>query len=146
MNLHNAENEIEQIGDQWHKLLFLYKNEILINQLALLDPKIKVLNLNLLLSESLINLPKGQYSLYIEEIIQNFLYDQSKIYIFQHFEILFDPVLQIHPIRLFENISKRNKLIVIWPGLYENGILNYAEVGHPEYFTCSDYEGKVIVN
>lgn len=146
MNLPNLKIEIQKMENRWHKLLFLCQNEVLEGQLANLDTKIEVLNLNLMLSESLINTPKNKYPLYVEEIVQNLLHDSSKIYLLQHIEMLFDPILQTHPIRLLENVSKRNKLIVIWPGAYENGILIYAENGHPEYFICSDFEGKVIMN
>jgi len=146
MILHNLKLELQQMENQWHKILFLCNDTGLERQLKKLEQRIEVLNLNRMLSELLINIPKKKYPLYVEEILQNFLNDQSKLYLLQHIEILFDPVLQINPVRLLENISKRNRLIIKWPGKYTNGILIYAESGHPEYFTCSDFEGKVIVN
>ncbi|MEV5114450.1 BREX-3 system P-loop-containing protein BrxF [Peribacillus frigoritolerans] len=146
MNLTNLKMEIQQMENQWHKLLFLCGECILDEQLLSLDKNIEVLNLNLLLSEALMDIPKIKYPFYVEEIVRNWFHDKTKTYFLQHIDILFDSVLQTHPIRLLENISKRNRIIVMWPGTYESGILKYAESGHPEYFTCADFEGKVILN
>jgi hypothetical protein len=146
MNLANLKIEIQQMQNQWHKLLFLCNGGVLTEQLLSADKNIEVLNLNLLLSEALLEKTKSKYPLYVEEIVQNLTLDGSKTYVLQHIDILFDPVLQTHPIRLLENLSKRNRLIVIWPGTYENETFKYAESGHPEYFICSNFEGKVIIN
>lgn len=146
MNLANLKIEIQQLKDQWHKLLFLSNNREFVNHLINTDKNIEVLNLNLLLSEALLDIPKSKYPLYVEDIIRKLFHDSTKTYVLNHIDILFDPALQTHPIRLLENISKLNMLVVIWPGTFENGLLKYAESGHPEYFICSDFEGKLILN
>lgn len=130
----------------WHKLIFIGNVESIAEQIASLNSDIEVLNVNLILSESLVTVSKNKYPLYVEEVMQHKINNPSKIYLLQYIDILFDPALQINPIRLLENISKRNNLIVIWPGVYKNGQLIYAENGHPEYYSNSKFEGKVITN
>lgn len=146
MVLSKLSNEIGKMDSHWHKLLFLCHTEVEARQIHNLSKNIEILNLNLLLSKSLLEIPKAKYPMYVEEFVRALIPDPSKVYVLEHIDILFDPALQIHPIRLLENISKQMKLMVIWPGVYENGKLSYAESGHPEYFTCGDFEGKVILN
>jgi hypothetical protein len=103
------------------------------------------LNLNRHLSEKLQNIPKASYPLQVGEILNKWMeeYEEAS-FCLGDMEILFDKQLQQHPIRLLENISKRFKLIVCWPGQYDGKSLTYAIPAHPEYFTCSDFEGIVI--
>lgn len=144
MNALKLEQEIQRFDYQWHKLLFLCNVRSIDDFSFDLDAKFEVINVNLILSECLLCIPSKKYSLYVEESIQKIVWDDSKIYVLHHIEILFDLVLQTHPIRLLENISKRNRVIIIWPGVYEEGTLIYGEIGHPEYFRCSNFEGNVI--
>lgn len=95
------------------------------------------------MSEGLLPVSKEQYPLVVDDIFINTLNDRNCIYYLQNINILFDPQLKIHPIRLLENLSKTYKLVVEWPGNFHNDKLIYAKYGHPEYFTCSDYEGKI---
>lgn len=145
MNIHSLKNDIEQIGSWYHKLIFLVnRHENLHTTLPFLDKYEKV-NVNRILSEDLVTVPKQQYPLYIDEFLSRNFRDKERIYLLHNIDILFDPVLQIHPIRLLENLSKTYPLIVEWPGRYVDGQLIYAEFGHPEYFICQDFEGKVYI-
>lgn len=146
MDFHLLKNEIENMSSWWHKLIFICNVESIVDQIVSLNSDIEVLNVNLILSESLVSVSKNKYPLYVEDVMQQKINNSSKIYLLQYIDILFDPVLQINPIRLLENISKRNKLIVIWPGVYKKEHLIYAENGHPEYYSNSNFEGKVITN
>ncbi|MDC7724455.1 BREX-3 system P-loop-containing protein BrxF [Priestia megaterium] len=140
----NLTVEIQQMDNWWHKLIFICNREVSLEQLVNLNISIEVLNLNLILSEELSIIPKIKYPIYVEEIIQKRFDNRDNIYVFQHIDILFDPILQTHPIRLFENMSKQNKLIILWPGIYKDGKLIYAESGHPEHFICSEFEGEIM--
>src|SRR5699024_12544364 len=93
----------------------------------------------------LIVVPNNRSSFNVLNILQIQLSDIQKVYLYNRIDIVFVPSLQINPVRLFENLSKENKIIVTWPGIYHDGKLVYAEYGHPEYFTCDDFEGEVIV-
>lgn len=145
MNNHQFKKDILQLSDWYHKLIFLvgdYKKNTKTSEFI---NGYELINVNPLLSEKLLNISQSKYPLYIKDYMEDFMLDQSKIYVLEMIDILFDPALQIHPIRLLENLSKAYKLIVIWPGEYSNSQLSYAEYGHPEYFSCKDFEGKVYV-
>lgn len=143
--MYSLKNYIQQFHNWYHKLIFLVnRNESLNTTIPLLEQYEK-LNVNRVLSENLVSLPKQRYPMYVEEILRQPLKDKENVYILQHIDILFDPVLQIHPIRLLENLSKTYPLIVEWPGRYVDGQLIYAELGHPEYFICKDFEGKIFI-
>lgn len=145
MNLHSLKNDINQIDDWYHKLIFIVdRNEQFHTRIPLLDDYVKV-NVNRVLSESLISIPKQKYPMYIDELLEKVLKSKEDIYILQHNDILFDPVLQTNLVRLLENLSKTYKLIVEWPGKYVDGRLIYAEYGHPEYFVSGNFEGKVHI-
>ena len=145
MNIHSLKNDISQMDGWYHKLIFIVdRNEQFHTRIPLLNDYEKV-NVNRMLSESLISIPKQKYPMYIDELLEKVLKNKENIYILQHVDILFDPVLQINPVRLLENFSKTYKLIVEWPGRYVDGRLIYAEYGHPEYFVSDDFEGKVYI-
>ncbi|MGE0977109.1 virulence associated protein [Bacillus cereus] len=146
MDFHLLKNEIENMSSWWHKLIFICNVESIVDRIVSLNSDIEVLNVNLILSESLVSVSKNKYPLYVEDVMQHKINNSSKIYLLQYIDILFDPDLQINSIRLLENISKRNNLIVIWPGVYKNGQLMYAESGHPEYYSNGNFEGKAITN
>lgn len=144
MNLHVLNTEIRNMDNWWHKLIFVCDDMDFKELCSQLHEDIDILNLNLAISERLINVTKGKHPLYIEEILQDATHNLTRIYCLVHIDILFDPSLQTNSIRLLENLSKRRRLIVMWPGSYRDGKLIYAESEHPEYFVCEDFEGKVI--
>ena len=145
MNNHQFKNDVLHLDTWYHKLIYIVgdytKNTKTLEKLI----DYERINVNLLLSEKLLNIPRNKYPLYIEEFMEDFLEDKSSIYILEMIDILFDPALQVHPLRLLENLSKTYNIIVIWPGKYVDNQLSYAEYGHPEYFSCKDFEGKVYV-
>ena len=145
VNINSFKNEMQEMEHWWHKLLFLCNRNGQFNTTITITEQFKKVNVNLILSQGLINIAKNKYPLYVEDILLETISNKNKVYLLQHIDILFDPELQVHPIRLLENISKTYKLVVEWPGRYEDGQLYYAEYGHPEYFSCREFEGKVIL-
>jgi len=144
MSQNKLKEEIQQMNHWWHKLIFLCsRNENMNLSIPLLNEMNKV-NVNKVLSEKLLHISKSKYPLHVEDMLQDVFKDTNQMYLLCHIDILFDPVLQIHPVRLLENISKSYKIIVEWPGRYKDNQLYYAEYGHPEYFSCRDFEGKVM--
>jgi hypothetical protein len=145
VSISSLKKELQQMDNWWHKLIFLCNRNSQFNTTIPITDDLKKINVNLVLSKELINVAKNKYPLYVEEILENVITDKNQIYMLQHIDILFDPVLQVHPIRLLENIGKVYKLVVEWPGRYEDNQLYYAEYEHPEYFSCHNFEGKVIL-
>lgn len=138
--------EVEQLDIRWNKLIFLCLYNPTINFKELYNGEFCEVNINLIVSEGLIEITKKKYPLQIENIINSSLHNQNELFYLNYIDILFSPELRVDPIRLLENLSKSNKIIVNWPGNYLNETLNYAEYGHPEYYECHDFKGKVIEN
>jgi hypothetical protein len=105
-----------------------------------------LLNLNLKLSEKLINIPQNKRSRalsgVIDEIIEGYPKDQTLL--INHFEFLFLPELEQDPIRLFENLSRKRTIVLIWPGIYEDGVLSYAQPWHSEYREFTTVDATII--
>lgn len=145
MTLGNLETEIKELNNRYHKLLFLCNRIKQFNTTIPVTETFKKINVNYVISEGLLNINQNHYPFHVESILRNVLNDKDKVYYLQHIDILFDPILKTHPIRMFENISKEYKLVVEWPGEFEEENLTYANHGHPEYFSCHDFQGKVII-
>jgi hypothetical protein len=50
-----------------------------------------------------------------------------------HIEILFDPQLQVHPLRWLDQRAKDRGVYVVWPGDFDTHHVSYAVPGHPEH-------------
>lgn len=145
MTSNNLKHEIHNLSKRWNKLLILCNRNKQFNTTLPITSKFKKINVNQVISEGLLHMNKNKSPFHVKDILLSFLDDTKQTYYFQHIDILFDPSLKIHPVRMLEDISKEYKLVVDWPGRYEENTLIYAEYGHPEYFTCRDFEGKVII-
>lgn len=139
------EKEIEELNRRYHKLLIVCHG----NSGALFDImdslEIPTINLNLELSKALLKVPSNRRSRRVGELVAEMIKEckSQRIY-FNHIELLFHPVLQLDPVRLFMNLSRNKTLIIAWSGAYQNGILTYAESGHPEYKEYRDVDAKII--
>ncbi|MDI3501673.1 MAG: hypothetical protein PWP22_1444 [Thermoanaerobacter sp.] len=104
------------------------------------------INLNLKLSEKLINIPFEERCYYVDDFMEEILF-QSKtdVTILDNIEILFSNHLKIDPLKLLKNISRYRKIIASWGGIYVNGILTYAEIGHSEHRKYKKNDLDVIV-
>jgi hypothetical protein len=91
------------------------------------------LNLSLALSQRLLDTPSRQVALAASQALGDLLAGDGALLV-DHIELLFDPLLQIDPLRALKLASRRRRLLVVWPGrLDDGGALVYAEPGHPEY-------------
>ena len=55
-------------------------------------------------------------------------------------DLIFDPLLELDPLRLLREASRQTPLIVLWPGDNKNWVLSYAVAGHPHYRTWRQTE------
>lgn len=145
MDITKFQSELDSLGSRWNKLLFV--NGISYEKAKEMASQIHIpyINLNLVLSEKLMEIPKSKYPLQVMDLIEDFLENnQSETYWIGDIEILFDQQLQQNPVRLLENIGKRYKLVVTWSGEWNERQLSYATPDHPEYFTCHETDGKIV--
>lgn len=105
-----------------------------------------LLNLNLILSERLMNIPQSKRSRSISSVINEIIedYPRTHVLLVNHFELLFLSELEQDPIRLFEDLSRERTIVLIWPGAYEDGMLSYAQPWHSEYREFVNVDASII--
>jgi hypothetical protein len=92
------------------------------------------INLNLGLSQRLLDIPQRQWPHKAMELIDAVVASApSGLKVLHRIEILFDPQLRLDPLKSLQQISRRHCLLVVWPGTYDDRYLTYAEPAHPEY-------------
>jgi len=108
---------------------------------------IPYLNLNLALSQLLLDLTSRERPLRVLGLIEDLLAEYpGNAIILDNIELLFDPALQLSPLALLQRLSRQRTLVVSWGGTYdtERHALGYAEPGHPEYRRYEHPEGLLI--
>ena len=57
-------------------------------------------------------------------------------------ELLFDNSLQLNPLDLLKRQAQVRTVVAVWPGLFKDGRLTYASIGHPEH---QDYASDGLI-
>jgi len=60
-------------------------------------------------------------------------------------DLLFDPTLELDPLSLLRDAGRVARLVVAWPGSYQDGVLSYAVPGHNHYRTWRKPEVDIVV-
>lgn len=103
------------------------------------------INLNLLLSEKLLEIPVSKRSRIVDSFIKDIIKSNNmNTLALSHYELLFLPELKQDPIRLFEDLSKERVILIVWEGRYENNSLYYAEPWHREYREYKDLDAIIV--
>ncbi|WP_303674817.1 BREX-3 system P-loop-containing protein BrxF [Vampirovibrio chlorellavorus] len=92
-----------------------------------------VININLLLSNELLELTAKQRSLQLPTALDKIIDKAQTPLVLDNLEILFDKELKQDPLRLLQGISRNRVIVASWNGIFTGGRLSYAENGHPEY-------------
>jgi len=95
-------------------------------------PGCVALNLGLALSQRLLDISSQQRPAQAPIALANVLAGQEPVMLYD-IELLFEPALQLDPLRALKAASRSRILFALWPGTFEGGNLTYAEPGHPEY-------------
>ena len=94
------------------------------------------LNINLQLSQQLLDLTTKERPLRVRRILTRIVGDHPKPTLaLDNIELLFEPSFHQDPLALLKELSRNKSLIVAWGGPYheQRQVLTYAEPGHPEY-------------
>ena len=95
-------------------------------------PNCVFLNLSLVLSQRLLEIPSIHRPAQAPIILAELLAGQEPALLYD-IELLFEPALQLDPLRALKAASRSRILFVLWPGTLGGGNLTYAEPGHSEY-------------
>lgn len=132
----------------YHRLVLLVgepgsgKTKIL--QSVAKDCKTSVLNINLSLSNKLLELSHKQRILRVPLILNQIVEQAQSPAVLDNLEILFDKNLQQDPLRLLQGLSRNRTVIASWIGSFSDGRLSYAESGHPEYCSYESVDALIV--
>jgi len=95
----------------------------------------KLLNLNKILSERLLELTTNQRRRHTAGMLRNLTEEQSNrtITMLDNIGLLFHPALEQEPLKTLQLASRNRTLIAAWQGEFAAGKLIYATPDHPEY-------------
>lgn len=92
-----------------------------------------IVNLNLRLSERLLELTKRQRAISVTRLVGELVEVESgSICVLDNIELLFDPELAVDPLRLLQGLARARTIVVAWSGSFDGTTLTYATPGHPE--------------
>lgn len=102
------------------------------------------INLNLELSALLKDVTEKERPFRVQEFLRELVLDKQGVLLVDNTEILFDPELNLDPVKSFELLSRFNSVVSVWSGTVKDGFLSYAEPGQREYFRGSISEFEIV--
>jgi hypothetical protein len=104
-----------------------------------------LINLNLALSEKLLDLTVRQRALRVADIVGDIVDEgQHPTVMLDNIEMLFHPDLHQDPVRLLQSLSRNRTIIATWRGAHAGRSLVYAAPDHPEYRRFDDPEALLV--
>ena len=95
---------------------------------------LSVINVNLALSRSMLDLSDRQRALQVPRLLDETLArTAAEPVLLDPITILFDVALQQDPLRMLQGVARHRIVVAAWSGVVEQGQLLYAEPGHPEF-------------
>jgi hypothetical protein len=103
------------------------------------------LNVNLRMSEKLLDLTHRQRAVRVASILDDILREEtSEVVILDNIELLFAAELAQDPLRLLQSLSRNRTIVAAWPGTFDGKTLTYAEPGHPEARRYSTPQAVIV--
>jgi predicted AAA+ superfamily ATPase len=142
--------KLNAIKTKRHKLVILVgpfssgKTKLVKNLEQENPERYKYLNLNLELSNLLKDSTIDQRRFVTRKYIANLCSRVKKEMLIDNIEVLFDPDLEINPVKSLETLSINNIVIASWCGRIEDKFLIYAKPDHREYRRCPVNDNVVI--
>lgn len=137
---------VERVGDvrdRYHRLVLVVGPEGAGKTAALRAVAerlgVPCINLNLELSQKLLDLTDRQRSLHVQGLVEDIVGEAGgDLVLLDNIEILCDPKLQQDPLRCLQQLARHRTVVAAWGGaVVDDGTasaaLTYAAPGHPEY-------------
>lgn len=143
------ERAIEQAAGQYYRLVVLAGAPGSGKTAALQSVAQKLgcplVNVNLELTKRMLELTRTQRSRQVERLLKEAIAAASgDVVLLDNLEVLFDPALEVEPLRLLQVASRNRTVVASWNGSYRDGTLTYAEPGHPEFVQLKQADAVVI--
>ena len=143
------EQAIQEAAGQYFRLVILVgqpdsgKTSALQSLARKLD--CQLVNVNLELSKRMLELTRTQRSRQVERLLKEVIAAvPGDVVLLDNLEILFDPGLEVEPLRLLQMSSRNRTVVSSWSGSFRDGTLSYAEPGHSEFIQFKQAEAVVI--
>jgi RNase adaptor protein for sRNA GlmZ degradation len=138
-----------QAGDLYHRLVLLAGPQGAGKTAALRAiaqaHDYPLINVNLQLCKAMLELTKSQRTRQVERLFKAIIAAvPAEVVLLDNLEVLFDPGLEVEPLRLLLNASRNQTLVAAWNGSFREGTLTYAEPGHPEFAQYKSVEALVV--
>ena len=147
---HDIEEKIALVESRRCKLVlvvgppFTGKTKLLRELTKSYPERYTYINLNLELSALLREVTEKERPYRVQEYLRELLSDKQGILLIDNTEILFDPELNLDPVKSLEVLSRFNSVVSVWSGSVKDGFLSYAEPGHREYFRGPIGEFEIV--
>lgn len=104
-----------------------------------------LVNINLQLSERLLELTARQRALRVARIVDDIVNEKdAEIVMLDNIEMLFHPELRQDPLRLLQSLSRNRTVVAVWRGRYQGQSLTYASPEHPEFRRFDDPQALIV--
>lgn len=109
---------------------------------TLLEIPDETISLNLDLSQNLIKFEVDERADLAHQEALNILTQSDTTILLKDFEMLFDPRYKIDVVRLLIEVSRKRKILAVWPGTITENELIYANLGASDYqvFNINNYD------
>lgn len=97
------------------------------------------------LAQVLCRVPPARWSLATRECLEQIMAaGDAELVLCADLALLFEPALAVDPLALLRQCAVNVKLMVLWPGSYQDGVLAYGTPGHAHYRTWPNPDAHVI--
>lgn len=104
-----------------------------------------LVNINLALSEKLLELTAKQRALRVARIVDDVVQEQAgDTVLLDNIEMLFHPDLKQDPLRLLQSLSRNRTIVATWRGAQIGSSLTYAAPDHPEFRRFEDPQALIV--
>jgi hypothetical protein len=149
VSIDDLRQAVQQAADLYHRLVLVAGPQGA-GKTAALQAISKVqnyplINVNLQLCKGMLELTRSQRTRQVERLFKTVVGAiPAEVVLLDNLEVLFDPGLEVEPLRLLLNASRNQTLVAAWNGTYTDGTLTYAEPGHPEFAQFKQVEALVV--
>lgn len=104
-----------------------------------------LVNVNLALSEKLLELTTKQRALRVARIVDDIVHEHAgDTVLLDNIEMLFHPDLKQDPLRLLQSLSRNRTIVATWRGSHIRTSLTYAAPDHPEFRRFEEPQALIV--
>lgn len=129
-------------------LIFLILEDSELKQLSTLFSDALFLNTSKLLAERLITMSRREREANVASALKSIVLAGDNMCYLQRIQLLFARELNINPVKLLQQLSRKKPIVAVWPGGLDCSNLYYATPGHSEYvsYQLSEFQDVQVIS